>query len=62
MSAGSHKRRLNARPPAPKCVQCNRELQIPGRADKLGVNCATYKDRSAAKVAKGKAKRHGDDA
>jgi hypothetical protein len=60
MSVGAHRRRLNARPPAPRCVQCLKEDQIPGREDKLGNNCATYKDRSLAKVTKTKSRR-GDD-
>jgi hypothetical protein len=61
MSVGSHRRRLVPRPPEPRCIQCQLEDQIPNRPDKLGINCATYKDKSLAKVAKGKTKRQGDD-
>ena len=61
MSVGAHRRRLVVQLPPPKCIQCGKEPQMLNREDKLGVNCATYKDKSAAKVAKGRAKRHGDD-
>jgi hypothetical protein len=61
MTVGAHRRRLNVRPPPPRCIQCDKEDQIPGRSDKLGINCATYKDRSAAKIAKAGKPRPGDD-
>lgn len=61
MSVSAHRRRLQVRLPTPKCIQCDKEPQLPNRADKLGINCATYKDKSAAKVAKTKKPRQGDD-
>ena len=52
MSVGAHRRRQYPKKPTPKCVQCNKEDQLPNRADKLGLNCATFRDRAAAKLEK----------
>lgn len=57
----AYRRRQTFHPGLPKCTQCNREPQIPNRADKLGRNCAEYKDKAAAKVAKKGQHRPGDD-
>lgn len=61
MTVGAHRRRLNVRLPPPQCVQCDKEPQLPGREDKLGINCATYKDRSLARVSRKGKSRPGDD-
>jgi hypothetical protein len=43
-------RRLKRTPPARKCKQCEVEAAIPDRADGLGKNCGTHKDRGIRKA------------
>jgi hypothetical protein len=57
-----HGHRQRQVPIGPTCAQCGKEKQIPERGDKLGLNCATVKDRSQqkARAFADEQKKHGE--